>query len=250
MNAMIITSLVLDLQANTSLLTPLFSFFDNTSLATIPFLGSCSRSAYGKAYVDQVTTGLMLSDATLVKKYKGGGTYFQIAQSIIYLPFINHIHSLMFALDYCHMLAPTLKTAKVKGLKYLYASFNTKSFTEWNELHALWYVNGIKVVPATIEALLTPVALAYWHMGDGGWTGNGIHLATNSFSSQDVLRLVNVLQTKYGISCTVHSGNRIYIWAKSVPDFVALIRPHIHEVMMYKVDKNYPKPVKQVPVPV
>lgn len=35
-------------------------------------------------YVQQMLVGLLLSDGTLVKKYVGGSTYFQMAQSIIH----------------------------------------------------------------------------------------------------------------------------------------------------------------------
>lgn len=48
-------------------------------------------------YVQQMLVGLLLSDGTLVKKYVGGGTYFQMAQSIIHLPYIVHVHALFFA---------------------------------------------------------------------------------------------------------------------------------------------------------
>jgi hypothetical protein len=82
-------------------------------------------------------------------------------------------------------------------------------------------------------------------MGDGGWTKSGIHLATNSFSLQDVQLLITVLTTKFGIKYTIHSRNRIYIHTGSVPTFIELVRPHIETSMMYKIDKSFPKPTKQ-----
>ena len=82
-------------------------------------------------------------------------------------------------------------------------------------------------------------------MGDGGWTKSGIHLATNSFSALDVQLLITVLTTKYGIKCTMHSRNRIYIHAGSVSTFIEIVRPHMETSMMYKIDKSFPKPTKQ-----
>lgn len=82
-------------------------------------------------------------------------------------------------------------------------------------------------------------------MGDGGWTKLGIHLATNSFTRADVELLVQVLTTKYGIKCSIHSRNRIYIHVASVPTFIEIVRPHIEASMMYKIDHSYPKPTKQ-----
>lgn len=195
-------------------------------------------------YLYQMMTGLLLSDGSLVKKYTGGATYFQMAQSIIHAPFIILIHSIFYAADFCHMPEPTLKTAFVKGKSYQYFSFTTKSILEWNRLRDLWYPKGIKVIPGNIYDLLTPIALAYWLMGDGGWTNKGIHLATHSFTEADVLRLIEVLTLKYGLKCSVHSGNRIYIWTPSVPTFINVVRPHMEQSMMYKVDKSFPKPTK------
>lgn len=85
-------------------------------------------------------------------------------------------------------------------------------------------------------------------MGDGGWTKEGIHLSTNSFTPEDVQLLVTALTTKYGIKCSIHSRNRLYIFAGSVPAFINLVRPHMELSMTYKIDKSYPKPIKQLPV--
>jgi hypothetical protein len=119
-------------------------------------------------YVYQTMTGLLLSDGTLVKKYIGGGTYFQFAQSIIHSPFIILVHSLFYLAGFCHMPEATVKTATVNGKKYKYASFNTKSLVDWNILRFQWYPKGIKVIPVNMYDLLTPISLAFWLMGDGG----------------------------------------------------------------------------------
>lgn len=48
-------------------------------------------------HLKQMLVGIMLSDGTLVKKHAGGNTYFQMAQSIIHLPYLTHVHSLFVA---------------------------------------------------------------------------------------------------------------------------------------------------------
>lgn len=80
-------------------------------------------------------------------------------------------------------------------------------------------------------------------MGDGGRTGKGIHLATNAFMEEDVRRLIVVLNRKFGLSCTWHNTNRIYIPVKSAVEFCKRIYPHMEEGMLYKVDKNINKPI-------
>jgi hypothetical protein len=194
------------------------------------------------SYVQQMITGLILSDGTLVKKYQGGGTYFQMAQSIIFKSFIFYVHSLFFTAGFCNMIAPTLKTTNIKGKEYSYYSFNTKSLTDFNKLRELWYPQGIKIIPLNIEELLTPIAIAYWWMGDGGWTNNGVHFATHSYTESEVQLLKSVLTNRYGFKCSIHSNNRIYIYSSSVPAKVDLVRPYFVESMLYKIDKSYSRP--------
>lgn len=73
-------------------------------------------------------------------------------------------------------------------------------------------------------------------MDDGSRVNKGMHLNTNFFSTSEVERLVKVLDTKFGLKCTVQSRNRIYIWVESVPAFIALVKPYIHTSMMKKIE--------------
>ena len=68
------------------------------------------------------------------------------------------------------------------------------------ELHSLFYVNKVKVIPHNIYKLLTPIALAHWIMGDGRNGKGGLILCTDSFSLKDVVRLMNVLIIRYGLN--------------------------------------------------
>lgn len=42
-------------------------------------------------------------------------------------------------------------------------------------------------------------------MGDGGKASNGFHLNTVAFSTQGVELLVQALDSKFGLKCSVHS---------------------------------------------
>ncbi len=77
--------------------------------------------------------------------------------------------------------------------------------------------------------------MAYWFMDDGGWTGKGIHLNTNAFTKKDISRLIDILTDKYGLECSLHSRNRIYIKVRSSSQFINIIRPYIHTGMAYKL---------------
>lgn len=61
---------------------------------------------------------------------------------------------------------------------------------------------GTKIVPNNIYDLLTPVSLAHWIMGDGNARPHGLILCTDSYSIEDVIKLMNVLIIKYRVECT------------------------------------------------
>jgi hypothetical protein len=184
---------------------------------------------------DQMITGLLLGDGSLVKKYLNGGTYFKFAQGLLHLPYLIHVFNQFKLHGLVLMSEVSIGKSVIKGVVYHWAQFSTKSLSEWNALYALWYPLGIKAIPICIGELLTPIAIAYWFMDDGGWTGAGIHLHTNAFSTNDIERLIKVLEMKYNLKCSMHSKNRIYIWARSAPHFVKLIEPHVHPSIMTKL---------------
>jgi len=115
----------------------------------------------------------------------------------------------------------------------------TRSLPCFSELQSLFYLNKVKVIPNNIYELLTPVALAHWIMGDGSRDKSfGLVLCTDSFSIEDVVRLMNVLIVRYGIDCTIrYNGNynRIYIRNKSMPLLRTIVSPYMHSSMLYKI---------------
>lgn len=60
--------------------------------------------------------------------------------------------------------------------------FTTRSISSFTELHSMFYVNKVKVIPQDIYNLLTPVALAHIVMGDGSAERHGLLLCTDSFT--------------------------------------------------------------------
>jgi hypothetical protein len=60
--------------------------------------------------------------------------------------------------------------------------------------------------------------------------GQGVSLATNSFTYEDTLRLANLLTTIYGLKTSVIKTGvegqwRISIWKESLEDFKLLVTP-------------------------
>jgi hypothetical protein len=81
----------------------------------------------------------------------------------------------------------------------------TRGLPCFTELHYLFYPNGVKVIPVDIYELLTPEALAHWIQGDGSVRRYGLILCTNSYSLEDVVRLMNVLMIRYRLDCSIHA---------------------------------------------
>jgi hypothetical protein len=59
------------------------------------------------------------------------------------------------------MASPTLGQAKLGNNTYGVLSFTSRSLPCFTELHTLFYLDGIKVIPSNIAELLTPVGLAF-----------------------------------------------------------------------------------------
>ena len=106
------------------------------------------------------------------------------------------------------------------------------------ELHYLFYPSGVKIIPHNIYNLLTPVALAHLIMGDGSISRHGLILCTNSYSCQDVVRLMNVLMIRYRLECTIHLKRQnqkieymIYIGKGSIPILRTIVTSYLHPSM-------------------
>ena len=134
------------------------------------------KESDNNSYLMEVLTGVLLSDASLVKKYQNGGTYLKFDQSVIHIGYFMLVFNIFANQGLCNITTPRVSIAKVKKKSYQYITFNTKSLKEWNSLYALWYKDGKKIIPENkiLEKVLTPISLAHWHMGDGRWTGKGV----------------------------------------------------------------------------
>jgi len=163
---------------------------------------------------------------------------FNIEQSISNTAYIHYLSLLFYNLGYCSRPVPTLivkspaalggfnltssrslAEARGKGgqiptegdsrvekrFNYKLTLFTFSSFT-W--IYDSFYrtVNGktIKTVPVYISDYLTPLGLANWIKQDGSFQkGQGINIATNSFTYDECLFLANILNKKYKFKTSV-----------------------------------------------
>lgn len=88
---------------------------------------------------------------------------------------------------------PRLTTGVRKEKRFFGVEFATRALPCFTELHSLFYVNKIKVIPQNIYDILTPVALAHLIMGDGAvHREKKLRICSDSFNVSDVIRLMNV----------------------------------------------------------
>jgi len=63
----------------------------------------------------------------------------------------------------------------------------------------------------------------------------GLILCTESFSITDNLKLIKILKDRYQLDCSLHSNNRIYIRAASMPRLRSIVLPYMDSSMLYKI---------------
>lgn len=189
-----------------------------------------------------VVIGMLLSDAWLIYS-KGGKTprlgFKQSLDKSFYLLSVFTVLS-----PFCQSLPSLVIGKKKKTLTYA-LNFFTRSLPCIKDLHLLFYLNNKKIIPENIYDLLTPVAIAHWICGDGQKREYGLVLCTDSYTIQDVVRLVNVLIIRYNLICFIRENNpnqyRIYISEKSMDKLRAIVLPYMDTTMLYKISYDYDK---------
>jgi hypothetical protein len=188
-------------------------------------------------YLLSVIIGLVLSDGWLTiprpdrKNARLG--FKQSLDKAYYVWFVFNI------LSHCCTRYPSLKKSSRLGTPTFGLEFVTRILPCFTELHSLFYLSDIKRIPENIYELLTPVALAHLIMGDGSVQRHGLIICTDSYSIEDVVRLINVLIIRYKVDCTIrtHKENqhRIYIRERSMPRVRKIVKLHMCSTMLFKI---------------
>ena len=171
---------------------------------------------------------------------------FNIEQSISNSAYIHYLTLFFYNLGYCARPIPTLvkKSDKEKENRFNYR-LTLFTFTSFIWIYDSYYktINDVtkKRVPFYIADFLTPTGLAHWIMQDGSYQkGQGINIATNSFTYEECKFLTTILTNKYSLKTSViKTGTpnqwRISIWKESMPLLRKIIKPHFIPEMEYKL---------------
>lgn len=185
-------------------------------------------------HLNSIIVGILLSDGHLFIN-KSGNTLLTLKQSIKNFEFLWNIFNI---LSYYCQRYPKLDSTLINGKLFFGIKFATRVYPCFTKWHNIFYVKKIKIVPLDLYNLLTYEALAYWIMGDGAKSGNGLTLHTQSFTIKECVLIVNVLIYKFNLECSIHKQRNqfiIYIKSKSMKQLKYKLLPYIFPSMRYKI---------------
>ena len=186
--------------------------------------------------------GSLLGDGHAEKRKSGTGTRITFYQEHSHVEFLFFLHKLLSNWGYCSPKEPTIGTRLgIGGKVRKTVRFGTWTYTSFNWIHELWYVNGVKIIPYCISDYLTPLALAVWIMDDGAKVSKGLKFCTNSYTYSDCIILIEALYKNFQIKSTIQKSGAddqyiIYVWKESMPILREIVGPYIIPEMKYKVE--------------
>jgi len=209
---------------------------------------------HNKEILDIIVCG-MLGDfwADTIPGKTLNSTRIQLEQSIINSAYIHYLTLYFYNLGYCARPVPVLvtKTNKNTASGFKEKTFNYRltlfTFTSLTWIFDSFYTKADgnpkkKRVPFFISEYLTPIGLAHLIMQDGSYQkGQGIFIATNSFTYEDCKFLAMILSNKFNLKTSVIKTGipdqwRISIWKNSLPRLVELVEPYFIPEMKYKLN--------------
>lgn len=190
--------------------------------------------------------GSLLGDATMEKD--GNGSRFCFYQEKTHGEYLLWLYQTIYGLGYCSSEIPNIYSrVGINGnIRYIFR-FRTFTYSSLNWIYDAFYIEKgeekarTKRVPLFIAEYLSPLALAVWIMDDGSkYKNKGLKFCTNSFTLNEVKFLAKVLEDKYNLATSIHKTGglnqyNIYIPKSSSIELAKIVKPYIHESMIYKI---------------
>lgn len=172
-----------------------------------------------------VITGLMLSDAHLRKP--GPNRRVHMAFTLKYADFASSIQKQLISLPWGKSSVYRYADRRT-GKTYVQNRITTKVSDYLTSIYPLWYNNGKKVVPEDLA--INSEVLLWWYLGDGHLhkkknrpNYRRICLSTDSFSDEEIQRLIELLQDMLGDSSIYEEHKRIMIASDALCSFVSKV---------------------------
>lgn len=184
--------------------------------------------------------GSLLGDGHMEKEKEGSRMkFYQGGANSNYLLWL---HSKVSYLGYCKKNPPMLQSRILKdGTISYYIRFESFTHTSFNWIQEEFYPKGRKIIPSCIETYLTPLAMAIWVQDDGcKLKKKGFKFCTNGYTLSEVKLLSSILNNKYSLKTSliktgVVNQYNIYVTKTSLETLIKIVRPYMHESMLYKL---------------
>ncbi len=175
----------------------------------------------------QILVGCLLGDAYLTKLGK-----IQIEQSDKQEEYIKWKHQKLASISYSGLKQVIRFDKKDARTTRSFRFWTRQFFRSWRDR---FYLNGKKVFPEELAKWITPLSIAVWYMDDGSFDHKfNCNLSTESFDSKSKKQLVARLSS-FGIETIVRNNGKLRIKSSGLSKFFELIRPYIHQSMLYKL---------------
>jgi len=194
-------------------------------------------------FLKQVLVGNILGDVYLRKVSPKANVRLVFRQGSVNSSYLFHLYNLFQEFV---TTPPSVSEVvdKKTGKSRFNLSFTTLALPCFNEIYETFYLDGKKIIPNNIAEYLTRVSLAFWIMDDGSFTGSGLKLHTNAFTLEELNLLIEALNKNFSIKATINISNRekaqytLYISKSQLQLVIDLVKDHMHEDMMYKLNLN------------
>ena len=201
---------------------------------------SSSRTKKEQLNIDpllrEIIVGLLLGDGWLEKQKVNARLRFE--QGDVHKEFLFFVYK--FLSIFCQS-PPLLRERLDKRTGKVHKSWlvSTKSFPALTEIYNVFYdIDKKKTIPTNIKDYIGPATIAMWIMCDGWKANKGVNLATNSFTIEENILLINALNEKFCLDCRLikdHSYPTIHIPSKSLFSLQELVLPYMHDSLLYKI---------------
>jgi LAGLIDADG DNA endonuclease family len=111
------------------------------------------------SFVFEAIIGLILGDGGLYKSRTSVNACLVFTQGMVHVEYFMYL-----LLSHLCQSVPRLMTSVRSGTLTSSLQVSTRSYPFLTVLYDLFYIEGVKEVPAIIGSLLTDVSLAYWAM--------------------------------------------------------------------------------------
>lgn len=174
----------------------------------------------------EVLVGCLLGDAYLTKLGK-----IQIEQSDKQRDYINWKYQELASISYSSPKEVVRFEKSDNRITKSLRFWTRQYFRSWRDK---FYQGNRKIFPKDLLNRITPLAIAIWYMDDGCYQRFDCTLSTESFDLESRGQLIEKLRS-FKIEAIPRGKGKIRIRSSSLVKFFELVKPYIHQSMLYKL---------------